>query len=150
MCLLNLMYVYCLVSTDGSTYIGATVNLERRLRQHNKELVGGAQITSRKVKAGQSWSCYCYVEGFPTWQACLQFEWRWKQLSRKLSLSPLEKRKSALTTLLSFERSTTKAMPYAEWSTPPRIVYPNQTIENTEKLNSTEPILLNVLDAKPL
>ena len=126
------MYVYCLVSTDGSTYIGATVNLERRLRQHNKELVGGAQITSRKVKAGQSWSCYCYVEGFPTWQACLQFEWRWKQLSRKLSLSPLEKRKSALTTLLSFERSTTKAMPYAEWPTPPRIVYPNQTIENTE------------------
>jgi len=144
------MYVYCLVSTDGSTYIGATVNLERRLRQHNKELVGGAQITSRKVKAGQSWSCYCYVEGFPTWQACLQFEWRWKQLSRKMTMTPLEKRKSALTALLSLERSTTKAIPYAEWPTLPRIVYPNQTTENTEKLNSTEPILLDVVDVKPL
>jgi len=131
------MFVYCLISTDGSTYIGATVNLERRLRQHNKELVGGAQITSRKVEAGQSWTCYCYVEGFPTWQACLQFEWRWKQLSRKLSLPPLEKRKSALTTLLSLEQSTTKAIPYSEWTTPPRIVYPDK-----EKLKEPEPFYM--------
>jgi predicted GIY-YIG superfamily endonuclease len=136
------MYVYCLVSTDGSTYIGATVNLERRLRQHNKELVGGAQITSRKVNKGQSWTCYCYVEGFPNWQACLQFEWRWKQLSRKLSLAPLEKRKSALATLLSLERSTTKAIPYAEWTTPPNIIYPS-AIEPL-KLKEPEPFLYDV------
>ena len=139
------MYVYCLVSTDGSTYIGATVNLERRLRQHNKELVGGAQITSRKVLAGQSWTCYCYVEGFPTWQSCLQFEWRWKQLSRKLSTSPLEKRKSALSTLLSLERSTTKAIPYAEWPSLPRIVYPE-----TEKLKEPEPFLYDLKNAEPI
>jgi predicted GIY-YIG superfamily endonuclease len=143
------MYVYCLVSTDGSTYIGATVNLERRLRQHNKELVGGAQITSRKVNKGQSWTCYCYVEGFPTWQACLQFEWRWKQLSRKLSLSPLEKRKAALNLLLSLEKSTTKAIPYAEWPTPPRIIYPN-THDNTEKLNEPEPFLLDVKNVESI
>lgn len=137
------MYVYCLVSTDGSTYIGATVNLERRLRQHNKELVGGAQITSRKVNKGQSWTCYCYVEGFPNWQACLQFEWRWKQLSRKLSLAPLEKRKSALSTLLSLERSTTKAIPYAEWPTPPNIIYPLTATEPL-KLKEPEPFLYDV------
>ncbi len=123
------MYVYCLVSTDGSTYIGATVDLEHRVRQHNKELVGGAQLTSRKVNRGQSWTCYCYVEGFPTWQACLQFEWRWKQLSRKTKLSdPLERRKSALVTLLALERSTTKAVPYQEWTTPPQVVYPTDTL----------------------
>jgi predicted GIY-YIG superfamily endonuclease len=120
------MYVYCLLSTDGSTYIGATVDLEHRLRQHNKELVGGARATSRKVVAGHSWSCFCYVKGFPTWQACLQFEWRWKQLSRKLSLTnPIERRKSALQTLLQLERSTTKAVPYSEWTEQPTIVYPN-------------------------
>jgi len=119
------MYVYCLVSTDGSTYIGATVDLEHRLRQHNKELVGGARQTSRKVVAGQTWKCYCYVEGFPDWQACLQFEWRWKQLSRKVALKdPLERRKSALDTLLTLDRPTSKALPYAEWSTRPNIVYP--------------------------
>lgn len=122
------MYVYCLVSTDGSTYIGATVDLEHRLRQHNKELVGGARITSRKVISGQSWTCYCYVEGFPTWQSCLQFEWRWKQLSRKLSLSdPLERRKVALETLLHLDKSTTKAVPYSEWTSPPRVIHPDPT-----------------------
>lgn len=142
------MYVYCLVSTDGSTYIGATVNLERRLRQHNKELVGGAQITSRKVNKGQSWTCYCYVEGFPNWQACLQFEWRWKQLSRKLSLAPLEKRKSALSTLLSLERSTTKAIPYAEWPTPPNIIYPTDT--EPLKLKEPEPFLYDVKNDESL
>ena len=142
------MYVYCLVSTDGSTYIGATVNLERRLRQHNKELVGGAQITSRKVNKGQSWTCYCYVEGFPNWQACLQFEWRWKQLSRKLSLSPLEKRKSALSTLLSLDRSTTKAIPYAEWPTPPNIIYP--VVTESLKLKEHEPFLYDLKNDEPL
>jgi predicted GIY-YIG superfamily endonuclease len=120
------MYVYCLVSTDGSTYIGATVDLEHRLRQHNKELVGGARITSRKVVAGHSWTCFCYVAGFPTWQACLQFEWRWKQISRKISnTDPLERRKLALEKLLSLERSTTKAVPYSEWTTPPQVIYPD-------------------------
>ena len=123
------MYVYCLVSTDGATYIGATVDLEHRVRQHNKELVGGARQTSRKVVSGQTWVCYCYVEGFPDWQACLQFEWRWKQLSRKLSLKdPLERRKSALVSLLQLDRPTTKALSYAEWSSPPNVVYPTDTL----------------------
>ncbi len=127
--MLILMYVYCLVSTDGSTYIGATVDLEHRLRQHNKELVGGARITSRKVVAGHSWKCECFVEGFPNWQACLQFEWRWKQISRKVSSSvPLERRKEALKRLLELDRSTSKAIPYAEWKTPPKIVYPESVL----------------------
>lgn len=120
------MFVYCLLSTDGSTYIGATVDLTHRLRQHNKEIKGGAQQTSRKVAAGQTWTCYCYVEGFPTWQACLQFEWRWKQLSRKLSGPPIEKRKAALQTLLSLNQSTSNAIPYSEWVSPPKIVYPDK------------------------
>ena len=119
------MLVYCLISTDGSTYIGATVDLKHRLRQHNKEIKGGAVQTSRKVAAGQSWTCYCYVEGFPNWQACLQFEWRWKQLSRKLTGIPIEKRKAALQTLLSLNQSTSNAIPYSEWVSPPKIVYPD-------------------------
>ena len=77
------MFVYILVCDDNSTYVGATVNLEHRLRQHNKELVGGAVATSRKVGQGQIWKVACYVSGFPTWQAALQFEWRLKQLTRK-------------------------------------------------------------------
>ena len=117
------MYVYLLVCEDGATYIGATVDLNRRLRQHNKELVGGAKATGRKVSRGLSWRRHCYVSGFPDWQATLQFEWRWKQLSRKLSMSlpPLERRMIALDELLSLERATTKAKPFAEWPSPPQI-----------------------------
>ena len=77
-------FVYLLVSTDNSTYVGATVDLNRRLRQHNKEITGGAHATGIKVSKGESWTRACHVAGFPNWQAALQFEWRWKHLTRKL------------------------------------------------------------------
>ena len=116
-------YVYLLLCTDGSTYVGATIDLDQRLRKHNKEIKGGAFATGIKVNQGKTWSRACHVSGFPTWQAALQFEWRWKQISRKLSLqiSPLERRMKALQQLLSLERPTSKAMAYSEWSAPPEV-----------------------------
>lgn len=118
-------FVYLLVSTSGSTYVGATVDLDHRLRQHNKEIKGGAMATSAKVARGETWHRHCYVSGFPTWQAALQFEWRWKQIHRKLprgNTSPLQNRMKALEMLLALERPTSKAMAYSEWSVPPEIV----------------------------
>jgi structure-specific endonuclease subunit SLX1 len=114
-------FVYLLESTDGSTYVGATVDLDHRLRQHNKEIKGGAHATSAKVAVGQVWRRVCHVAGFPDWPAALQFEWRWKQLSRKLParMNPLERRKQALQTLLALERPTSKAIAYSEWPEPP-------------------------------
>ena len=116
-------YVYLLVSTNGNTYVGATVDLNRRLRQHNKEIKGGAHVTGIKVSQGETWTRAVHVSGFPDWQATLQFEWRWKQLSRKISIQikPLERRMQALKELLSLERSTSKAIPYKEWTTPPEV-----------------------------
>jgi structure-specific endonuclease subunit SLX1 len=117
-------YVYLLVSTSGATYVGATVDLDHRLRQHNKEIKGGAIATSIKVVRGETWKRHCYVSGFPTWQAALQFEWRWKQLHRKLprgGCTPLENRMKALDTLLALERPTSKAMAYSEWLVLPRV-----------------------------
>ena len=131
-------YVYILESSDkAATYVGATVNLDHRLRQHNKELAGGAHATSVKVAQGSSWHRVCHVEGFPDWSAALQFEWRLKQLSRKLCqtknttsnlascfhLKPIERRIQALHQLLALERPTTKAKAYAEWTVPPTIVW---------------------------
>ena len=116
-------FVYLLVSTNNSTYIGATINLEHRLRQHNGEIKGGAVATSIKVKAGEVWKRVCHVSGFPSWPAALQFEWRWKQLSRKLSqkMFPLERRIQALIQLLKLEKPTTKSLPYSEWTTQPKV-----------------------------
>ena len=120
-----MVYVYLLLCSDNTTYVGATKNLDKRLRQHNKEIKGGAYATGMKVEKGNTWVRACYVSGFPNWQSALQFEWRWKQLSRKLSRSipPLERRQIALDELLSLEKSTTAAIPYSQWSEPPKVIY---------------------------
>lgn len=117
------MYVYFLLCSDGSSYIGATVDLSRRLRQHNKEIKGGARATGMKVDRGHKWRRVCYISGFPNWNGALQFEWRWKQLSRKLDkrMVPLERRLEALRQLLLLESSTSKAIPYCEWGSKPGV-----------------------------
>ena len=119
-----MFYVYLLVSTKGSTYVGATVDLDQRLRKHNKEIKGGAHATSIKVLQGEKWERVCYIENFPDWSSALQFEWRFKQLSRKYpkQMNPLERRIRALKDLLALERPTTKAKAYSEWEIPPKVV----------------------------
>ena len=111
-------YVYLLLSSDNSTYVGATVDLDRRLRQHNKEIKGGAIATGTKVENGNIWIRVAHIEGFPDWQAALQFEWRWKQISRKLgsNMYPLLRRLKALKELINLEKPTSKAKTYSEWN----------------------------------
>lgn len=116
-------FVYLLVSSDDATYVGATVDLNHRLRQHNKEIKGGAHATSAKVGKGHTWTRACHVAGFPDWPAALQFEWRWKHLNRQMppKMFPLERRMRALQKLLSLERPTSKAIAYSEWPAPPQV-----------------------------
>ena len=126
-------YVYLLLATPlrDATYVGATVDLGRRLRQHNKEIKGGAHATGIKVAKGDTWIRAAHVAGFPDWQAALQFEWRWKQLTRKLppKMKPLERRMVALKQLLALERPTTKAKAYSEWESPPNVVLEDEEAE---------------------
>ena len=122
-------YVYILESSDcKATYVGATVDLNHRLRQHNKELAGGAHATSVKVAQGCTWNRICFIQGFPDWPAALQFEWRLKQISRMLlktnkADAPIQRRIQALHQLLSLDKPTTKAIPYSNWPSPPEIVW---------------------------
>jgi structure-specific endonuclease subunit SLX1 len=122
-------FVYLLESTSGATYVGATIDPDRRLRQHNHEISGGAYATGAKVAVGEIWSRICYISGFPSWSSALQFEWRFKQISRKLSknMIPFKRRMIALKTLLDLDKSTSKAIPYNEWPTPPEIIWENET-----------------------
>ena len=116
-------FVYLLLCSDNSTYVGATVDLEHRLRQHKNELKGGARATTTKVKQGKTWQRACHIANFPDWKSDLQFEWRWKQLSRKLpkDMYPLKRRMTALNELLSLEKSTSNAIPYQEWIVPIKV-----------------------------
>ncbi len=120
--------MYLLLSSDNCTYVGATVDLDRRLRQHNREIKGGAHATSAKVFKGETWIRVAHVEGFPDWQSALQFEWRWKQLTRKITISvhPLYRRMIALKQLMNLERPTTKAKAYTEWAQPPQIIFEDE------------------------
>jgi len=103
-------HCYCLASEDGQrTYIGATVDPDRRLRQHNGHLVGGARATR-----GRAWRRVALVRGFPDNIAALQFEWAWKHRSRRHGHG-VQARMAALRDLLASPQSTSKAVPFAEW-----------------------------------
>ena len=93
-------YCYCLVSSGGGTYIGATIDVDRRLRQHRCELSGGAKATRAKVAAGETWRRHCYVGPFNKHDA-LSFEWHWKNASKKQRGGALERRIAALNMLLA-------------------------------------------------
>lgn len=117
-------YVYLLLCSDNSTYVGATIDLNRRLRQHNKEIKGGAHATGIKVGKGETWKRAAHVAGFPDWQAALQFEWRWKHMTRQVTefQCPLDRRMIALKRVLALDRPTSKAKAYSEWNTPPEVI----------------------------
>jgi predicted GIY-YIG superfamily endonuclease len=108
-------YCYFIYTDDGHTYIGATTDLQRRLRQHNREIVGGARATGIQVNKGHIWKIGCYISGIPEWRSALEIEWRWKQLSRtkfKNIRNSIERRLHALKVLLSLEKPTEKSIPY--------------------------------------
>ena len=79
------------------TYVGATINPDRRLRQHNGELSGGARATH-----GLKWNRMALIGGFVNERAALRFEWRWKYPTRQApGDSKMERRFHALSLLLS-------------------------------------------------
>ena len=69
---------YC-ITNGRRTYVGATKNFRRRLRQHNQEIKGGAKAT--RCTPGE-WRLLVRVVGFETWRDVLKFEWRWKHIRR--------------------------------------------------------------------
>jgi predicted GIY-YIG superfamily endonuclease len=136
---------YCLVRSDsGATYIGATVDMEHRLRQHNGELAGGAHYTSAALPSGKTWELACTVGPFPTWQAALQFEWKWKNVSRKRPEGPLGRRIRAAILILNMDRPTSKAELFETYA--PLTVYIFKTTPETDWLLS-EPMRFAIAES---
>lgn len=99
-------YLLVTCAAPYKTYIGATVNLDRRLRQHNGELSGGAKRTTAiSTNRGPSaWRRACHVEGFTGQIECLQFEWHWKHVSLPHGGDPLKRRLEGLQRMLAEEK----------------------------------------------
>lgn len=71
----NTWYCYLLVGFgEKNTYIGATTDVNRRLRQHNGELCGGA----KRTRSNRPWRLLAYVEVGDKIPA-LQLEWHMKR-----------------------------------------------------------------------
>jgi putative endonuclease len=71
-------FSYIVKCADGTYYSGSTSDIQRRIRQHNGELAGGAKYTRgrRPVTLG-------YIEEFATQQQAAKREHEFKQLTHK-------------------------------------------------------------------
>jgi putative endonuclease len=75
-------HVYILQCVDGSLYTGVARDLQRRLRQHNGELAGGARYTMGRRPVQVLWS-----EASPDRGAAQRREYSIKKLARNEKLA---------------------------------------------------------------
>jgi predicted GIY-YIG superfamily endonuclease len=95
----NTLVCYCIRNEKKTkTYVGATNHFCRRIRQHNREIVGGAKATG-----GHKWHKIILVHGFNTRHDLLSFEWHFKHVVT-VNKSGIKRRVEALTKLLSIDR----------------------------------------------
>lgn len=99
-------FIYLIASeTSRRTYIGYTKNIERRLRQHNGEIVGGAKATHY----GRPWKYICIISGFKDKKTALQFEWRCHHPYKKLinrKISPIRRRLNVIYEIFQKDKPT--------------------------------------------
>jgi len=69
------MYLVYILKSDKYSYVGMTNDFQRRFRQHNQEINGGAKYTKKRT----SWYPICIIDGFETMKEAMQCEWRLKR-----------------------------------------------------------------------
>jgi putative endonuclease len=88
-------FVYVLVSRAGRTYVGVTTDIDRRLRQHNGALPGGARAT----RAHRPWEVGRLEGPVRSRGRALSLEYRIKQSRGRARLTvvvPLSRKKRRL------------------------------------------------------
>jgi predicted GIY-YIG superfamily endonuclease len=75
------MFCVYWIKSGSKHYIGATKDIENRLRQHNGEIGGGAWKTLLSPKEAK-WKVVHIVPGFATWRDCLRFEYAFKHQTK--------------------------------------------------------------------
>lgn len=93
-----------ILEKDSYTYVGVSPDPQRRLRQHNGEMKGGARYTTSK---GTGWKQVCVISGCNKIQA-LQMEWAIKHCPPR-HVGGLHNRLHKLYQVLKRERWTSKS-----------------------------------------
>lgn len=96
---------FYIIENAGCTYAGVSPDPERRLRQHNGEISGGAKYTTSK---GPGWKHVCIVTGFRTKIEAMQFEWAVKHAPPR-NAGGLKNRMRKLHEVMKRERWTSKS-----------------------------------------
>jgi predicted GIY-YIG superfamily endonuclease len=76
----NNNYVCYIIYKNNYSYVGITNNINKRIRQHNNIIKGGAKYTTSK---GSGWNYLCYIKGFKNKIDALMFEWSIKHCAPK-------------------------------------------------------------------
>ena len=74
-------YLYILECKDKTLYTGITVDLDRRLREHNSTKLGAKYTRTRRPVT------IVYSKAFKSRSAAAKAEWRMKKLTRNEKLS---------------------------------------------------------------
>ena len=78
-------YMYVVLCFDNSLYCGITTNLERRLKQHNGVIKGGAKYTR-----GRRPCVYLHKEKASDRSDALKKEYKFKKLTKKKKLNYID------------------------------------------------------------
>lgn len=84
-------FTYILECADTTLYIGKTTDPQKRLRQHNGEIKGGAKYTRARRPV-----TFCLLEEYPTLSEALKREYELKLLSRKEKLQIIKSSRLSL------------------------------------------------------
>lgn len=119
------------------TYVGVTINMRKRFRQHSKIIKQGAKYTSMLPESGR-WYPICVVTGFQNKTQALQFEYCMKQKMNKYRNNHLDK--NTLKKIRTICKNTEKPCP--------RVVQLLQTLSLsnwTTKAISSDQVSLTVI-----
>ena len=101
----NSQWICYLIANNNYTYVGVTPTPEKRLRQHNGEIKGGAKYTTSK---GPGWKHICIIKGFHNKIQAMQFEWAVKHEPPR-NLGGINARLEKIKKVMNKERWTSNA-----------------------------------------
>ncbi len=107
----------------------------RRLRQHNREISGGARAT-----AGRNWKHVCVLSGFPTRRSALQFEWMWKYMSKRKCITG---KMETISQIWKRDYSSSTSIHFSQFSTPFFLSFSRDCTDYLKKIESLKSLHLS-------